>query len=73
MWAEFGAIHALPWMEAVTQRCHILQGDGVPCAVDDPLDLRKHWKPGFLLPKHIHNSKKQRKSQATTDMAQDAI
>jgi len=35
MWAEFGAIHGVPWMEAATQRCHILQGDLAPCAMDD--------------------------------------
>lgn len=54
MWAEFGAIHAVPWMEAVTQRCHILQGDLAPCAMDEPLVLKEHWKPGLLLPKNIH-------------------
>lgn len=46
MWAEFGAIHAVPWMETVTQRCHIRQGDLAPCAMDDPLVLKEleSWK-----------------------------
>ena len=69
MWAEFGAIHGVPivpWMEAVTQRCHVLQCDGVPCT-------RKQWKPALLLPKHLHNSKQQCKPQTPTDMAKDAI
>ena len=88
MWAEFGAIHGVPWMEAATQRCHILQGDLALCAMDDPLVLKEHWKPGFLLPKNIHTKKyfkpkqfwewrgksnNQLKAQTTSDMTKDAI
>lgn len=57
MWAEFGAIHAVPWMEAVTQRCHILQGDlavvrnGWPSCFKGALDTR-----AFTSKEHTHKN-----------------